>query len=133
MVIQNNLVKNRKVCSLKKIAIKKFEKKRIYVILTIIRRRSMNKLRKVLLLLFLVLLSCVLACQNPSDTKLEEVTFSNMVTSMKEGDTLVIDYLKQENVSVKFESSDLSVATVEENVITAISDKIMVLMTGKYF
>ena len=82
----------------------------------------MNKLRKVLLLLFLVLLPCVFACQNPSDTKLEEVTFSNMVTSMKEGDTLVIDYLKQENVSVKFESSDLSVATVEENVITAISE-----------
>lgn len=93
----------------------------------------MNKLRKVLLLLFLILLPCVLACQNSSDTKLEEVTFSNMVTSMKEGDTLVIDYLKQENVSVKFESSDLSVAAVEENVITAISDKIMVLMTGKYF
>ena len=82
----------------------------------------MNKLRKVLMLLFLVLLPCVFACQNPSDTKLEEVTFSNMVTSMKEGDTLVIDYLKQEDVSVKFESSDLSVATVEENVITAISE-----------
>ena len=78
-----------------------------YMIIYEIKRNKMLKLFNVIiiyrhqknhhiLLLFLVLLPCVFACQNPSDTKLEEVTFSNMVTNMKEGDTLVIDYLKQE-------------------------------------
>ena len=79
-----------------------------YMIIYEIKRNKMLKLfnviiiyrhqknHHILLLLFLVLLPCVFACQNPSDTKLEEVTFSNMVTNMKEGDTLVIDYLKQE-------------------------------------
>ena len=80
-----------------------------YMIIYEIKRNKMLKLFNViiiyrhqknhhilLLLLFLVLLPCVFACQNPSDTKLEKVTFSNMVTNMKEGDTLVIDYLKQE-------------------------------------
>ncbi len=80
----------------------------------------MSKLRKILFLLFLVLLPCVFACQNPSDTKLEEVTFSNMVTSMTKGDTLEVAYSKQENVSAIFVSSDSNVATVEDNVVTAV-------------
>jgi len=80
----------------------------------------MSKLRKILFLLLIVLLPCVFACQNPSDTKLEEVTFSNIVTSMTIGDTLEVAYSKQENVSAIFVSSDANVATVEGNVVTAV-------------
>ena len=84
----------------------------------------MKKLRKTFLLLVLVLLSTLVACENMSfggnKTEIEEVTFDNMVTTMTKGEILEIEYSLQDDVVAVFESSNESVATVEENVVTAV-------------
>ena len=87
----------------------------------------MNKFNKLLVLIAVVLLSVMVACKKPKpnkgdDTpKLEEVTFSNMITSMTKGEEFEIVYSTQENVIATFVSSDTNVATVENNKITAIN------------
>ena len=69
----------------------------------------------------------MVACKKPKpnkgdDTpKLEEVTFSNMITSMTKGEEFEIVYSTQENVVATFVSSDTNVASVENNKITAIN------------
>ena len=84
----------------------------------------MKTLRKTFLLLVLVLLSTLVACENMSfggnKTEIEEVTFDNMVTTMTKGEILEIEYSLQDDVIAVFESSNESVATVEENVVTAV-------------
>ena len=81
----------------------------------------MNKFNKLLVLIAVVLLSVMVACKKPKpnkgdDTpKLEEVTFSNMITSMTKGEEFEIVYSTQENVVATFVSSDTNVATVENN------------------
>ena len=80
----------------------------------------MKTLKKALLLIAVVLLSGLVSCRKPTKAKLEEVTFSNMVSSMTKGDEFVVDYSIQENVTATFASSNTSVATVENNKVTAV-------------
>ena len=82
----------------------------------------MKTFKKLLVLVIVGLLFAVTACNNSGTNtpKLEEVTFNNMVTSMTKGDVLVVEYSKQDGVTATFESSNESVATVEDNIITAV-------------
>ena len=82
----------------------------------------MKTLKKLLVLTIVLLLSVVISCKKPgkNDPKLEEVTFSNMVTSMTKGDVLEVEYSTQEGVNASFTSSDTSVAIVENNKVTAV-------------
>ena len=78
-------------------------------------------MKKIFLLIAVILLSVLTSCQMIDNTpKLNEVTFSNMITSMVKGETFEVEYTKQDGVTVEMESSDSSVATVEENVVTAV-------------
>ena len=81
----------------------------------------MKTFKKLLVLTVVVLLSVLISCKKPGDKnpKLEEVNFSNMITSMIKGEVFEIDYSKQENVNVTFVSSNTNVATVEGNNVTA--------------
>ena len=87
----------------------------------------MKTLKKLSVMIFLVLLSVLVSCGGPdlgggnNTTQLEEVKFSNMITSMTKGETFVVEYYTQENVVSEFVSSDTSIATVEDNKVTAIS------------
>ena len=79
-------------------------------------------MKKIFLLIAVILVSVLASCQTTDNTpKLKEVTFSNMVTSMVEGETFEVKYTKQDGVTATFKSSDSSIATVEDNVVTAIS------------
>ena len=79
-------------------------------------------MKKIFLLIAVILLSVLASCQMTNNTpKLKEVTFSNMVTSMVEGETFEVEYTKQDGVTATFKSSDSSIATVEDNVVTAIA------------
>ena len=82
----------------------------------------MKTFKKLLELVIVGLLFAVTACNNSGTNtpKLEEVTFNNMVTSMTKGDILAVEYSKQDGVTATFESSNESVATVEDNIITAV-------------
>ena len=82
----------------------------------------MKTFKKLLVLVIVGLLFAVTACNNSGTNtpKLEEVTFNNMVTSMTKGDILAVEYSKQDGVTATFESSNESVATVEDNIITAV-------------
>ena len=81
----------------------------------------MKTFKKLLVLTVVVLLSVLISCKKPGDKtpKLEEVNFSNMITSMIKGEVFEIDYSKQENVNVTFVSSNTNVATIEGNNVTA--------------
>ena len=83
----------------------------------------MKTLKKLFLLIVVVLVSFLTACKKEGNNtpKLEEVTFSNMITSMTKGDVFVIEYSKQDNVASSFVSSNSSVAVVEQNKVTAVS------------
>lgn len=79
-------------------------------------------MKKIFILIAVILVSVLASCQMTNNTpKLKEVTFSNMVTSMVEGETFEVEYTKQDGVTATFKSSDSSVATVEDNVVTAIA------------
>ena len=79
-------------------------------------------MKKIFLLIAVILVSVLASCQTTDNTpKLKEVTFSNMVTSMVEGESFEVKYTKQDGVTATFKSSDSSVATVEDNVVTAVS------------
>ena len=81
----------------------------------------MKTFKKLSILLVVVLLSVLASCRRPNnDPKLEEVAFSNMVTSMTKGDVFEVEYSIQENVTSTFTSSNTSVATVEGNKVTAV-------------
>ena len=88
----------------------------------------MKTCKKILVLLCVVLSLALVSCRKPNggqstgnnDPKLEEVTFTNMITSMTKGEEFVIEYSKQENVIATFLSSNTSVATVEDNKVTAV-------------
>ena len=83
----------------------------------------MKKITKLLLLMIFVLLLSLVSCKKNSNKtpKLEEVTFNNMITSINKGDEFVVEYSKQDNVTVTFTSSNPSVATVTNNKITAVN------------
>ncbi len=85
----------------------------------------MKTFKKISILTLIVLLLLFSSCKNRNsckkDLELEEVTFSNMVTSMTKGDEFVIDYSKQDDVVATFTSSNTSIATVENNKVTAIA------------
>ena len=86
----------------------------------------MKTLKKIFLLMVLVLLSVVGSCkktdEDKKDTpKLEEVTFTNMITSMKKGDVFTVEYSIQENVNATFVSSNPNIATVDGNKVTAVN------------
>ena len=82
----------------------------------------MKTFKKLIVLLVVVLLSVLVSCTKPEDNtpKLNEVTFSNMVTSMTKGEVLEVEYSIQEGVTATFESSNTNVATVENNKVTAV-------------
>ena len=82
----------------------------------------MKTFKKLIVLMTIVLLSVLVSCNKPDNKpKLNEVTFSNMVTSMTKGDEFVITYSHQENVNAKFESSNTSVAIIENEKVKAIA------------
>ena len=83
--------------------------------------KTLNKtLMSLVVLLLLVLVSCTQMGTNNGNTKLEEVIFNNMITSMNKGDKFVIEYSSQEEVIATFESSDVTIATIENETVTAI-------------
>ncbi len=85
----------------------------------------MNKITKILFIVFIVLISLTVSCKDKDkdDNKkqLNEVTFSNIPTTMYVNDTFTVEYSKQENVTATFKSSDNNVATIEGEVVTAIA------------
>ena len=80
----------------------------------------MKIFKKMLVVMVMLLLSVLFACGETELPKLEEVTFSNMVTSMTKGEEVEIGFTAQENAVTVFVSSNPNVATVENNKITAV-------------
>ncbi len=80
----------------------------------------MNNVKKLLLLTIALLLIVVTSCKKTGKVELKEVTFNNVPEVMYKGDSLTIDYTKQEGVVASWESSNVEVATVTDGVINAL-------------
>ena len=79
----------------------------------------MKNIRKIFVITLVLFLSILVSCKK-NKTKLEEVTFNNMIISMVKGDEFVIDHSNQEGVTATFTSSNSNVAVVEGNKVTAV-------------
>ena len=87
----------------------------------------MKKINKLFIFVLIGLLLITVSCKpkpepEPEPEKqINEVTFTNMPTSMNINDSFTIEYTKQEDVTASFVSSNESVATVEGETVTAIA------------
>ncbi len=80
----------------------------------------MSNIKKLLVLTIVLLLTVVSSCKGKN--KLKEVTFNNIPEVLYEGDSLTVDYTKQENVVSNWDSSNKEVATVKDGVISALKE-----------
>lgn len=78
-------------------------------------------MKKILLFTVILLLTIVSSCSKTKNEELKDVTFNNVPSSLYKGESLIIDYSKQDNVSVSWESSNPEVATVNAGTINALT------------
>ena len=77
----------------------------------------MRKLNKILFIFLLVAVSLIASCKK----EIQEVTFTNIPTSMYVNDEFTVEYSKQEDVTASFVSSDINVAVVSGEKVTAVA------------
>ena len=77
----------------------------------------MKKLSKFLFVFLLGALCLIASCKK----EIQEVTFSNIPESMYVNDSFTVEYSKQEGVTATFISSDINVATVDGEKVTAVA------------
>ena len=77
----------------------------------------MKKLSKFLFVFLLGALCLIASCKK----EIQEVTFSNIPESMYVNDSFTVEYSKQEGVTATFVSSDINVATVDGEKVTAVA------------
>ena len=77
----------------------------------------MKKITKFLFIFLLVAVSLIASCKK----EIQEVTFTNIPTTMYVNDSFTVEYSKQEDVTATFASSNASIATVDGEKVTAIS------------
>lgn len=81
----------------------------------------MKKIIKSMFLVSIVLVLFLTSCKRGSETKLEEVAFENVPTSLYVEEKQEITYVAQEGVTITWASSNENVATVINGTITALS------------
>lgn len=81
----------------------------------------MKKTIKFMFLISMILVLLLTSCKQGNKTKLEEVTFENVPTSLYVEEKQEITYVAQEGVTITWASSNENVATVINGTITALS------------